>query len=139
MLLLLIRSRHDSGDLALLRNTCSDGLLDSFQYRISSRPAGQGLRWTLHKYTRRPRVVSHRAVALPMVEGAALRQAVVRLQSRQSLARIQAGGEMEPAAGEAQEVKEYVVIQRRMWKEQEEPWMVWGTVEESDWPCTIPG
>ncbi|MCJ1396272.1 hypothetical protein MMC18_009161 [Xylographa bjoerkii] len=130
---------HESGDLALLRKICSDGLFASFQSRIASRPAGQGLRWTLHQYTRRPRVVSHRAAVLPMVKGAALRQAVVRLQSRQSLAHLKAGREKEPDTGEAKEVKEYVVIQRRMWKEQEESWMVWGTIEESEWPSTSLG
>lgn len=126
------------GDLALLRKVCSDGLFASFQSRIASRPVGQGVRWTLHQYTRRPRVVSHRAAVLPMVKGAALRQAVVRLQSRQSLARLMAGKVTEPGTGEVKDVKEYVVIQRRMWKEQEEPWMVWGTIEESERP-TSPG
>ena len=71
-----------------------------------------------------------------MVKGAALRQAIVTLQSRQSLTYLKAGDEMRPYTGEAKEVKEYVVVQRRMWKEQEESWMVWGTTEESDWPST---
>jgi len=124
------------GDLTLLRKTCSDGLLASFQSRIASRPTGHGFRWTLHQYTRTPRVVSHRAVVLPMVKGAALRQAVVRLQSRQSLIRSKVDGETEPDNGDVKEVTEYVVVQRRMWKEHEEPWMVWGTIEESHWPST---
>ncbi|MCJ1288461.1 hypothetical protein MMC26_007819, partial [Xylographa opegraphella] len=106
--------------------------------RIASRPANQKLRWTLHQYIHRPRVVSHRAVVLPMAKGAALRQAVVALHSRQSLANVKAGGELTPDTGEVKEIKEYVVVQRRMWKEQEEPWMVWGTIEESDWPSTSP-
>ncbi|MCJ1407281.1 hypothetical protein MMC19_001352 [Ptychographa xylographoides] len=120
-------------DLPTLKKICTDGLLASFTARIASRPAGEGLRWTLHKYTRHPRVVSHRAVVLPMVKGAALRQAVVRMQSQQSLAKINPNGGVVPGTGQMKDVKEYVVVQRRMWKEQEEPWMVWGTVEESDW------
>jgi len=127
------------GDLSLLRKTCCDGLFASFQSRITSRPTGQGLRWNLHQYTRTPRVVSHRAVVLPMVKGAALRQAVVRLQSRQSLTQLRTSGEVEPDTGAVKEVMEYIVVQRRMWKEQEEPWMVWGTIEESDWPRISPG
>ncbi|MCJ1386789.1 hypothetical protein MMC17_009916 [Xylographa soralifera] len=130
--------RRESGDLALLRKTCSDGLFASFQSRIASRPKNQKLRWTLHQYTRTPRVVSHRAVVLPMVKGAALRQAIVTVHSRQSLTHLKAGEEMTSGTGEVKEVKEYVVVQRRMWKEHEEPWMVWGTTEESDWPSTSP-
>ena len=74
---------------------------------------------------------------LPMVKGAALRQAVVRLQSRQSLVKLDSNGEVVNGAGEVKQVKEYVVIQRRMWKEKEEPFMVWGTVEESDWKAAV--
>ena len=78
-------------------------------------------------------VVSHRAVLLPGVKGAALRQAVVRLRTRQSLTRIKPDGQMVEGTGLEKVVQEYVVVQRRMWREKEEPWMVWGTVEESDW------
>ena len=34
--------------------------------------------------------------------------------------------------GEEKDVSEYLVLQRRIWKEVEEPWMVWGTTEETD-------
>ena len=74
---------------------------------------------------------------LPMAKGAALRQAVVRLQSCQSLAKLDSNGEVVNGTGEIKRVKEYVVIQRRMWKEKEEPFMVWGTVEESDWKTAV--
>ena len=74
---------------------------------------------------------------LPMAKGAALRQAVVRLQSRQSLAKLDSNGEVVNGTGEIKQVKEYVVIQRRMWKGKEEPFMVWGTVEESDWKTAV--
>ena len=57
----------------------------------------------------------------------------MRMQSQQSLAKINPNGGVVPGTGQMKDVKEYVVVQRRMWKEQEEPWMVWGTVEESDW------
>ena len=62
-----------------------------------------------------------------------MRQAVVKLHSKQSLARLKPNGDLVPGTGQVKDVSEYVVLQRRMWKEEEEPWMVWGTVEESDW------
>lgn len=34
--------------------------------------------------------------------------------------------------GEKKEMDEYFVIQRRIWKEKEEPWRVWGTTQESN-------
>ncbi|MCJ1255856.1 hypothetical protein MMC24_003674 [Lignoscripta atroalba] len=125
------------GDAATLSKICTEGLLASFRSRIASRVPGERLRWILCKYTRRPRVVSHRAVMIPLGKGIALRQAVVRIQSRQSLARLKPNGELIEGTGEEKDVREYVVVQRRMMKEKEEPWMVWGTVEESDWKLVV--
>ena len=71
-----------------------------------------------------------------MVKGAALRQAVVSLHSRQSLAHSKAGEDIVSDTEAVREVKEYVVVQRRMWKQLEDPWTVWGTIEESEWPST---
>lgn len=70
-------------------------------------------------------------------KGAALRQVVVRLRSRQSLTRTVANGFSRTeifTQGEGQEkdVSEYLVLQRRMMKDREEPWMIWGTTEETD-------
>ena len=77
---------------------------------------------------------------VPMAKGAALRQAVVRLQSRQSLAKLTDNGEVMEGTGEIKQVKEYVVVQRRMWKAKEEKtWQVWGTISESDWKQTVYG
>lgn len=42
--------------------------------------------------------------------------------------------------GEVKQITEYVVIQRRLWKGVEEPWIIWGTVQETtmeDWDLTI--
>jgi len=66
-----------------------------------------------------------------------MRQVVVRLQSKQRLARIIPGakGKEETVlkgTGEAKDVKEYLVIQRRMLQGVEGPWVVWGTTGESD-------
>lgn len=70
------------------------------------------------------------------VKGSGLRQVVVRLQSSQSLARITSRGNASQDSstngpGKEKQVQEYLVLQRRIWKEKEEPWMVWGTIEES--------
>lgn len=125
-------------DLPTLTSTCTSGLLSSFTSRLATLTPHETLRWTLHAYTRRPRVVSHRAILLPMFKGAALRQAVVKLQSKQSLARVRKDGSVVEGTGRVREVREYVVVQRRMWGEKEEGWMVWGTVEEGDWRSVVP-
>jgi len=125
-------------DLPTLTTTCTSGLLSSFTSRLATLTPHETLRWTLHAYTRRPRVVSHRAILLPMFKGAALRQAVVKLQSKQSLARVRKDGSVVEGTGRVREVREYVVVQRRMWGEKEEGWMVWGTVEEGDWRSVVP-
>ena len=66
-----------------------------------------------------------------------MRQVVVRLQSKQRLARIIPGAKGKEEAvmkgtGEAKDVQEYLVIQRRMLLGNEGPWVVWGTIGESD-------
>ena len=74
---------------------------------------------------------------VPMGKGNAIRQAVVRIRSRQSLARLNPNGQVVKGTGEQKEVSEYVVVQKWMTKEVEQPWMVWGTVEESDWKSAV--
>ena len=74
---------------------------------------------------------------LPMASEAALRQAVVKVQSLQTLERIKSDGQLVAGTGEKKLVKEYLVVQKRMWSGKEEPWMVWGTVEESDWKKVV--
>ena len=67
------------------------------------------------------------------MKGAALRQVVVRIRSIQSLVRTvedkESGKKDTLINGFRQEkqMDEYVVVQRRIWKGQEEPWMIWGT------------
>lgn len=100
------------------------------------------MRWTLHRFTRGPKFVSQRIAILPY-KGAALRQVVVRLRSRQSLTRTLSNGPgrtetLVKGTGQEKDVSEYLVLQRRMMKDREEPWMIWGTTEESD-PATILG
>ena len=120
-------------DTATLSHICTEGLLASFKARIALRPRSEVHRWTLHKYTHSPRIVSNRAGLL--TKGAAIRQAIVRIRSIQSLTKVLRGlpGEGDivlDGTGEKREMDEYFVIQRRIWKEIEEPWMVWGTTQE---------
>lgn len=130
-----VTERFLRSDTKTLSTICAEGLNESFRSRIASRPPTERIRWTLHKYTRAARVVSHQATMLP-IKGAAMRQAVVRIQSRQSLARIIGVGPdgqeiIAKGTGQDKEIREYVVIQRRIWKGVEEPWVVWGTTEET--------
>jgi len=58
----------------------------------------------------------------------------------QSLRRTDARATPEESAGKEQEVLEYVVVQRRVWKGVEERWRLWGTTMETrleDWEATI--
>ncbi|KAL9042391.1 MAG: hypothetical protein Q9180_000639 [Flavoplaca navasiana] len=124
------------GDITTLSTICTEGLLASFKSRIASRPRNERLRWTLHKFLRGPKFVSHRVAILPY-KGSAIRQVVVRMRTRQSLTRMVSRGPGRPDApiqgtGEEKAVTEYLVLQRRMWKSVEEPWMIWGTTEETD-------
>lgn len=66
-----------------------------------------------------------------------IRQVVLRMHSRQSLAKIKTGASGRPditlsGTGEEKDVKEYLVLQRRLLKDQEGPWKIWGTTDETD-------
>ncbi|MCJ1359163.1 MAG: hypothetical protein MMC33_009163 [Icmadophila ericetorum] len=121
------------GDVNSLTKICTDGLLSNLRSRIATRKPTERFRWTLHAQLGRPKVMSNRALALPLGEGGALRQAVIRIRSRQSLETLKADGQAVEGTVEPKDVTEYMVVQRMMWKGKEEPWMVWGTVEENDW------
>jgi len=118
------------GDVQLLDTICCDGLRESFRSRIASRPQGERWEWELVKYTKRPRVLSHRAASLG-IEGMGLRQAVVRIASRQRLTRYKANGTVVPGSGQEKEIVEYLVIQKKLEKAAEQEWVVWGTTEET--------
>ena len=71
-----------------------------------------------------------------MMKDAAIRQVVVRIRSIQSLERLKPGlnGKEEVVVGESgaeKDITEYIVVQRKVVKKVEEPWMVWGTTGES--------
>lgn len=59
------------------------------------------------------------------------------MNSRQSLAKLKAGlggipDTIIPGTGEEKDVREYLVLQKRILREQEGEWMVWGTTGETD-------
>lgn len=74
--------------------------------------------------------MSNRAATLPF-DDSGVRQAVVRICSRQRLSRYKADGSLVAGTGEERDVMEYVVIQRMLWEGKENDWMVWGTTEET--------
>lgn len=126
------------GDNLTINSICTEGLRDRFRARISLRKPGEKYVWTLHDYVGRPRVMSHRATVIPIEDAlnrkSSMRQAVVRIRSRQSLTRTgRAGVEVvgEQGGDDVKEITEFVVIQKRLWKGTDEKWKVWGTTEET--------
>ncbi|XMA14789.1 hypothetical protein WAI453_007580 [Rhynchosporium graminicola] len=117
------------GQLAVLRKMCTDGIYQTFQSRIERRRKGEKVVWELVKYNGGPKLVSHRGAKIPM-DGAAIRQAVVRIRSTQRLTRWVNGKQVE-GTGKEREVTEYVVLQRMTQGWEEGGWMVWGTTEET--------
>ncbi len=117
-------------DLATLKHITCGGLYDSFVARITARPKGERWEWEIVDYTKRAKVMSNRAASL-MVDRAGIRQAVVRICSKQKLTRFKADGSIVAGTGQVRDVKEYIVIQRTLWQGVEGPWMVWGTTEET--------
>lgn len=65
------------------------------------------------------------------IEGMGLRQAVVRIASRQKLTRYGVDGSVVPGSGQEKETVEYLVIQKKLERAAEQEWMVWGTTEET--------
>jgi protein MBA1 len=120
-------SAFAEGDVRTLRDICADGLYESFRARIGNRQRGEKVKWELVRYKGNGRLMSNRAGRLP-IEGAAVRQVVVRVRSVQTLTRWRNGKQVE-GSGVEKVTTEYVVLQRRLvnWKEQE--WQVWGTTQ----------
>ncbi|MCJ1312389.1 hypothetical protein MMC25_006063 [Agyrium rufum] len=121
------------GDLDRLRGLCADGLYSNFASRLHTRPKGEKVEWVLHKMRRRPRVVSDRATVIPIIANSALRQAVVKLATRQSLKKTAPNGRIVSGTDKPKDITEYLVIQKRTISGVEEKWEAWGTMQERDW------
>ncbi|CAD6447862.1 b10dbcfb-a1d2-45f2-a3cc-42d60978fe3b [Sclerotinia trifoliorum] len=115
-----------AGHTGRLRRMCADGLYESFAQRIASRPRGQKVTWNLEKMNRRPKIMSTKAVMIPGGSGNVIRQAVVRISSRQLITLKDSKGRELPGSSE-KDIVEYVVVQKiyRNWQDTE--WQVWGT------------
>jgi hypothetical protein len=121
-------------DRSTLSRICGEGLMGDLNNRMRTRKHHNG-KWTLHRTLSAPKVVANLIMIVPQMEGCAIRQAVVRLHTEQSLVWWNRG-EKEPV-GEKREVKEWVVVQKKTWKWKDEEWMVWGTTREADWKRAI--
>ncbi|KAL4924929.1 uncharacterized protein BDV17DRAFT_202657 [Aspergillus undulatus] len=129
-------SAFADGDVATLRKICCTGLANNLTGRITARPKGEKVTWSLDKYIRSPstfftglRVVSDRAVQIPELRDSGVRQVILRITSRQSTGKVR-----QPSRGKSptekpvkqQNCTEYIVIQKLRWLGEEEPWRVWG-------------
>ena len=126
----------ERGDISTLRRSCTDGILTSFRTRIHSRPKNEASRWTLHGYIGSPWIVSTR-IGMLQQKKSVIMQSVVRLRSIQSLRKFIKGvGGQEHAItkgseNEQKRIVEYVVLQKTIIEGEENPWMFWGTTQES--------
>lgn len=123
-----------AGEVPTIRRLCADGLFETFSNRIANRDKAEKVEWELVRYNKRTKVVSHRAVRFP-VEGGGIRQAVVRICSRQKLTRTRVGKggkkEVVQGSGREKDVVEYLVVQKIMRDWEEGEWKVWGTTGET--------
>ncbi|KAH8686064.1 hypothetical protein BGZ60DRAFT_364475 [Tricladium varicosporioides] len=120
-------SSFSAAESTVLRRICCDGMYDSFRARIQSRPKNEEMVWELVKYNKRAKLMSNRAARYP-IDGAAVRQAVVKISSRQRVTRKRNGVVVE-GSGKEKDVVEYVVVQRTYANWQPSEWRVWGTTE----------
>lgn len=125
------------GDKEELANICCEGLYSSLRRRIAARPVNETLVWSQRRSWPRlpPRIVSRRMTKLPL-EKSALRQLVFRIKSVQTLARVPSGLGQESdtdrqPANTPRRLVEYLVLQKRIFKGNEGPWKVWGTINET--------
>lgn len=136
----------------VLDKLCCDGLRRELRSRIAKRPRGVEFEWSVHGYPTRPKVLSNRAVVLPLptppgvdprkAPKSAFRQAIVRINSEQSISKHFEDGRIEQ--GQVKPKSELFVLQKRMIRGKEENWMVWGTTKENsvedleDWGTVMP-
>ncbi|KAK3691001.1 hypothetical protein LTR37_018903 [Vermiconidia calcicola] len=87
-------SHFAAGNLEAIEPRLCPGLLNSLRRRISLRSPNTHLKWTLHKYLSKPKLVSYRAMQIPGQKSETSRerngvtQAIVRIHSLQSLQHV---------------------------------------------------
>lgn len=123
-------SAFAEGDVKTLREICTDGIYDTFQARIAARAHGEKVVWELVRRKGRAKVMVDRAARVA-IDGAVIRQGVVRIRSTQKLTRYAADGRQIKGTGKAKDLVEYVVVQQHYWNNVGEPWQIWGTTKET--------
>ncbi|KAK6522121.1 hypothetical protein TWF281_002687 [Arthrobotrys megalospora] len=121
------------GDVDSLSRICSRDLYHTFRNRIVSRPSNVQFSWKFSGYNSKSRIMSHKVGMLGQGKGDenSIRQAVVRIDSTQTLIKG-VDGKVVKGTGEPTRTVEYIVLsKRRREGVPETPWTVWGTVEES--------
>lgn len=126
-----------SGDKETLRKVCADRMADTLTATIDSRPSGKKYAWELVKYTKKmryPRIMSQKITKVEKgPEAPLLRQAVVRICSRQRRVELdRQGNVVEGSEREADLVENIVlstVVNPHTWKQDE--WRVIGTFKDT--------
>lgn len=146
------------GNLASVERFLLGGMMGSLRGRIAERPAGTQLKWTLHKYLSKSKLVSWRPILFPAKQGEksterrGIVQAVVRIHTSQSLQHVRrrprgngefmeilvdsqgrelASQDPKMAERHAKQVVEYLVLQKVIRNSKEGPWKLQGFAEES--------
>ncbi|EPS36793.1 hypothetical protein H072_9649 [Dactylellina haptotyla CBS 200.50] len=122
------------GDIETLSQICGRDLYHTFRNRILSRPQNVQFSWKFSEYNSKSKIMSHKVGMLGVGKGDEnnVRQAVVRIDSTQTLTKG-VNGKVVKGTGEPTRTTEYIVLSKRKKKDEPEtPWVVWGTVEESD-------
>ncbi|KAL3472650.1 hypothetical protein BJX99DRAFT_235087 [Aspergillus californicus] len=149
-------SAFADGDSHALRKICCTGLANNLISRITTRPKGTKVTWSMDKYIRSPstffsgiRVVSDRATQIPEIPDSGVRQVVLRITSQQSTGEVQRKLSEDSIPSEKPITKkrdctEYIVLQKMRWLGQEQDWRVWGhatptTVEDLENPFFASG
>ncbi|KAK6496329.1 hypothetical protein TWF481_002353 [Arthrobotrys musiformis] len=121
------------GDIDSLSRICGRDLYHTFRNRIVSRPSNVQFSWKFSGYNSKSRIMSHKVGMLGQGKDDenSIRQAVVRIDSTQSLIKG-VDGKVVKGTGEPTKTVEYIVLtKRRRAGVPEGPWVVWGTVTES--------
>jgi hypothetical protein len=127
-----------TGDVAALRRTTDDTLFEQLSHAVARRPRGRRYAWHLVRYNGAARLVDLKIQPLQMAEDAPpigmMRQAVVRIPSRQRLVEYDdtQGGKV--VSDKEVDIVEYLLISASVDIATfvTSDWIVKGTVEEMD-------
>ncbi|KAF3930296.1 hypothetical protein ABW20_dc0110053 [Dactylellina cionopaga] len=121
------------GDLETLSQICGRDLYHTFRSRIISRPPNVQFSWKFSEYNSSSKIFSHKIGMMGegKVDENSIRQAVVRIDSTQTLTKG-INGKVVKGTGEPVRTTEFVVLHKRRKRDvPETPWVIWGTVQES--------